>query len=315
MYICYLDESGTAVKGDQSLNFVYAGLAIPAETWKAKDSNISQIKAAHHLDGEEIHTAWILRKYVEQVKIPDFELLSHEDRRKQIETLRLQELNRLELSGKTKNKKKEMVKFYRETSPYIHLTLQERNDFIGAICDCIRSWRDARIFFYAIKKDRYDLALNNVGGIYEDAFCQVVSRFQTFLQLTSTTSPKKIHGLLVSDNNESVQTKLTKLTRHFHNMGAFWRDIPNIVETPLFVDSKQTSMIQLADIVAYALRRYFDAGDEILFNKIMPRIDRHKGKVEGGRHFTPLESCQCRICRMTSFRQSRNRKKAPQDRA
>lgn len=305
MYICYLDESGTTQKGDQSVNFVYAGLAIPANTWKEKDVAISALKAKHGLDGAEIHTAWLLRKYVEQAIITDFDKLSRNERVKTVEDLRIGELNKLDLKGDLK-KKRERMKLYRETSPYIHLTLEERRVFIKEVCECISSWDDARIFFHAIKKEKYDPTLNNVGGIYEDAFCQVITRFQNFLENISKKGPT-VCGLLVSDNNESIQGKLTKLTRSFHKMGAFWRDIPNIVETPLFVDSKQTSMIQLADVVAYSMRRYFDVGESDSFHILKPRFGRHRGKMESGRHFTPQETCQCQICSLVALQHSRKK--------
>ena len=314
MYICYLDESGTANKTDtQSINFVYAGLAIPANSWKAKDNDISTIKAAHGLDGAEIHTAWLLRKYVEQVKLPDFESLTHAERRNRVKQLRLSHLNSLDIAGKTSNKN-DVLKFYRATEPYIHLTYQERFDFIKSICYCIREWRDSRIFFHAIKKAGYDDSHSHVGGIFEDAFCQIITRFQSFLQNISHTGNEQ-YGLLVADNNQSIQIKLTTLTRGFHQRGAFWRDIPNIVETPLFVDSKQTGMIQLADVVSYSLRRYFDANEDALLSILWSRFGWHRGKMETGRHFTPQENCGCKICALVARQHIGRRASRPRPRS
>jgi len=298
MFICYLDESGTPQKGDQSANFIYAGLAIPISTWKEKDTQISAIKKRHALEGQEIHTAWILRKYVEQVKIDGFENLSHVDRATKVCELRIQELNKMDMAKDIKNKKAKL-KFHRETCQYIHLTLAERKAFIDEICSCISGWEDSRIFFHAIKKEKYDDSLHNVGGIYEDSFCQVVTRFQKFLENISNGGQQQF-GMLVSDNNDSVKEKLTKLTRNFHKLGAFWRQIPNIVETPLFVDSKQTSMIQLADVIAYFLRRYFDASEKDHFDQLALRFDKYYGKMEGGRHFTPQEKCTCDVCTLVA---------------
>jgi len=53
MYICYLDESGTEIVGSGTSHFVYLGLAIPAETWKQKDQQVSAVLAKYGLVGSE----------------------------------------------------------------------------------------------------------------------------------------------------------------------------------------------------------------------------------------------------------------------
>lgn len=47
--------------------------------------------------------------------------------------------------------------------------------------------------------------------------------------------------------------------RSFQARGTLWTDVDHIVETPFFVDSELTRMVQIADLCAYALRRYVDA--------------------------------------------------------
>src|SRR2546422_3328952 len=41
----------------------YLGLAIAAETWKAKDREVSQILTKYELTGQEVHAAWLARRY------------------------------------------------------------------------------------------------------------------------------------------------------------------------------------------------------------------------------------------------------------
>jgi hypothetical protein len=293
MHICYLDESGTPDKSDQSKHFVYAGIAIPESSWKSKDNEISAIKQKYGLSGEEIHTAWILRKYLEQVKIPNFESLTWEQRKEESKKFRLQRLSEFEVYAPSK--KKSHIKEYKETLNYVHLSLLERQNLIFDLCDLMSSWNDSRIFFSAIKKQNYDTDYTIAGGIYEDAFCQVVTRFQKYLENISTNNAIE-YGIIVADNNVTINKKLTSLARSFHKIGTFWREIPNIIETPLFVDSSQTAMVQISDIVSYAIRRFFDNGESLLFDKISPRFDRNKKVVVGGQHFTPLETCPCSFC-------------------
>ncbi len=66
MHICYVDESGTSDIPGTSSHFVLAGLAIPISEWKNSDIALNKILNKYDLARDEIHTAWILRKYIEQ---------------------------------------------------------------------------------------------------------------------------------------------------------------------------------------------------------------------------------------------------------
>lgn len=59
-----------------------------------------------------------------------------------------------------------------------------------------------------------------------------------------------------------------------------------------------TSMIQLADLIAYATRRFFENGETDLFDRFYPRFDRlpRGGPVVGIRHFTGSFECHCKVC-------------------
>ncbi|MGO9410525.1 MAG: DUF3800 domain-containing protein [Spirochaetia bacterium] len=81
----------------------------------------------------------------------------------------------------------------------------------------------------------------------------------------------------------------------FHRQGTLWRDIDNLIETPLFVNSELTSMVQIADVCAYSLRRYLENRQEKLFNLVFKRADRKDGVVVGVRHFAS-QPCNCQIC-------------------
>ena len=83
--------------------------------------------------------------------------------------------------------------------------------------------------------------------------------------------------------------------KKFHKVGTLWTKITYIIETPLFVNSELTSMIQLTDVCVYAIRRYLEKGEEGLFNEIIKRADRRGSNVVGLRHYT--DNCQCKICK------------------
>jgi hypothetical protein len=283
VYICYLDESGTPEAGATTDHFVLLGLAIPANTWKQKDAEVYALKGKYGLQDCEVHTAWMLRDYPEQRTIPGFEKLDWPSRRRAVIGVRSLNLGRL----RTKKQERELLKNYRKTAEFVHLTRAERQQVIGELADVIGSWADGRLFIEAQSK-------RHTGGSarFDFAFEQVVSRFDTFLKNSGGAN-----GLLVQDNNQTVELKLTEAMRRFHQMGTEWTKIGHVIETPLFVDSALTSMVQMADLCAYATRRYFEKGEADLFDRVKALIDsRADGTLVGIRHFTGKHRCTCEVC-------------------
>ena len=291
MYLCYVDESGVSSVPGNTSHFVLAGLSIPIWTWKACESSINVIKKKFDLEEAEIHTGWIMRKYLEQSKIKGFENLDFKQRRSEVEKIRNTELLRLQ---RTHNKDHyyQTKKNFQQTKKYVHLTFDQRRSFIEEVVKTVGDWSSARLFAECIDKIHFD-PTKSTQSIDEQAFEQVVSRFQHYLKVTE--SEKRNFGIIIHDNNETVAKKHTNLMKRFHKTGTFWTRVENIIETPLFVNSELTSMIQIADVCSYVLRRYLENKEEVLFNHIYKRADKKDGVVVGVRHFTGV-SCKCLIC-------------------
>lgn len=294
MYLCYLDESGTPDIPGNTSHYVLSGLAIPIDKWKSCDSAIEAIKKNYQLEGKEIHTGWILRSYREQSQIPDFDKLCYLERRSKVAELRKKYLLDLQKSNKS-SAYKQAKKNYRKSDDYIHLTLSQRRMLIKDIAEEIANWNDARIFAECIDKVHFNPLIAH-RSIDEQALEQIITRFQLFLKNTSFIQNCSKFGLLIHDNNETVARKHTELMKKFHSSGTFWSSIDNIIETPLFVNSELTGMIQLSDVCSYAIRRYLENQESDLFNIIFKRGDRKNGKCVGIRHFTN-EHCTCLICK------------------
>lgn len=286
MYILYMGESGTDEVSGGTGHFVLLGLAIPADEWKTADAEISQVKGRYDLLGSEIHTAWMARRYVEQESVAGFDALTSEDRRLAVQTAIRQRAGVLGVRG---NQKK--IKAYRRESqaiaPYAHLRRAERLQCVEDVAGVIAGWNNARVFAEAISKSDFRIRR---ATIYESAFEQVLTRYQAFLANVNSS------GIIVHDNNTKVAPRLHTLCQKFHANGTFYRTIPNIVETPLFVDSSLTGMIQMADVCSYALRRLLENGEDRLWNILETRVDENRGVKVGVRHYTGSRRCTCRIC-------------------
>ena len=87
------------------------------------------------------------------------------------------------------------------------------------------------------------------------------------------------------------------MARNFRSLGTQWGVVRNLAETPLFVDSRASRCVQLADHVAYAVFRRYHAGDTSYFDLIAPRFDTHENVMHGLSHKqTKDPNCMCPAC-------------------
>lgn len=293
MRIAYLDESGTPELAGGTSHFVLLAVAIDGQTWRTKDDQLEGIKARFGLEQAEVHAGWMARAYPEQDHIPGFAGMDWATRRAHVKAARdATLLKRATLRGVSSVQ--EMRKNFRKTEGFVHLTLAERRAALEAIATAVSAWDDCAIFAECADKRVFTTQSPTI-PLFEEAFQQVVTRLHRHLELRTPRS----HGLLVQDHNETVAKRLTDLMRRFHRSGTRW--IPSIhllVETPLFVDSRLTSMVQVADLAAYAVRRYLEKRETRLFDLVATRFDSKNGRWVGVRHYRGARTCDCRICTM-----------------
>ena len=248
---------------------------------------LEAIKYAYGLAEAEIHVGWMMRPYAEQQSISGFSSLTEDERRSEVRRARTAELLRLQRTNRKQYK--QTRKNYRKTEPYVHLTLQERRQAITELAELISGWGVARLFAECIDKVHFD-PVRAPRTIDEQAFEQVVSRFEHFLR-----NARQGYGLLIHDNNQTLARRHTEMMKRFLQTGTLWTQIEHVIETPMFVDSQLTNKVQLADLCAYAIRRYLENSERDLFDLVFQRADRVGGALVGVRHFTKPD-CACRIC-------------------
>lgn len=155
----------------------------------------------------------------------------------------------------------------------------------------IANTKDVRLFAVAVHK-----ASVSPEDPMERAFEQICNRFDRFLGRLHKQSNTQ-RGLIVLDET-SYETSLQGLARNFSEFGHRWGRIYNLAEVPLFVDSRATRLIQYADLIAYAVRRYYDQGDSTFFDVISGAFDASGGVVHGLSHvLASSQDCGCLVCR------------------
>lgn len=163
----------------------------------------------------------------------------------------------------------------------------------AAYCEALKilsSSSDARLFGAVIHK-----ASVSPADPMEYAFEQLSSRFDQMLGRFHKSGNTQ-RGLIVLDKS-SYETSLQKLSIEFKVDGHRWGKLHNLAEVPLFVDSKATRMIQYADLVAFALRKYYENSESKYFDIIRSKFDGEGGVIHGLTHQNlPGSGCRCPPC-------------------
>ena len=151
LHLGFIGESGTSDIPGNTSHFVPAGVSIPIWHWRQADRQINGIKSLFGLQEAEIQIVWLLRRYLEQSRIADFEQLFRDQRRaaaanaRTAHFLQLQRQNRQRACKQTK-------KNFAQTDSYVRLTLPERQSFINDVANRVFSWGFARLFAGCIDK-------------------------------------------------------------------------------------------------------------------------------------------------------------------
>ena len=119
-----------------------------------------------------------------------------------------------------------------------------------------------------------------VDEILTKSFEHVASAFDQ--QLTNLWLRRKDpqRGLVIFDRT-SYEEKLQALSSVFKHQGHSQGRLRNFCEVPLFLDSKASRLIQMADLIAYWIFRFFQGGDDRGYRLIEPHFHRDHGQAVG----------------------------------
>ncbi len=184
------------------------------------------------------------------------------------------------------------VCFSGNTAPWNKLKKEERKEVIRQVLSVVpKAYDSCNAFACAVRKATYP-GIDPVELAFED----LCKRFDMYLESVSTPDRRE-RGLIILDES-AYESSLQTLARKFRKLGTQWGGIRNIADIPLFVDSKASRLIQLADHVAYATFRRYESADTSYFDIIASRFHEIDGVLHGLAHKQqPMDpACMCPAC-------------------
>jgi hypothetical protein len=154
-------------------------------------------------------------------------------------------------------------------------------DRVAAMKDCLQygivdyKTKGVNVFAAVIEKQ----ALQGQDPV-EHAFECLTSRFDLFLKRLFTKHRDAQRGMMIFDKS-STEQRIQTLAREFKYSGHANGTTKNYAEVPVFMDSRASRLIQLADLVSFSLFRSYERGDHELLNVIRDCFDK-EGAVEHG---------------------------------
>lgn len=181
--------------------------------------------------------------------------------------------------------------FSRRKAPWKGMDRDEARGVIKAVLQSVsESYDTTAAFACAIHKASFPGR-----DPMEMAFEDLCSRFDMYLTRRQNAGDRQ-RGMIILDKS-SQETSLQHLATNFRVLGTRFGSIRNLVDVPFFVDSKMSRLVQIADHIAYAAFRRYNAADSSYFDIIAHRFDQDNGVVHGLSHLSKEErSCMCPAC-------------------
>lgn len=154
----------------------------------------------------------------------------------------------------------------------------EKDKRIAAIKDALQclanSHKSNKIFCCVIRK-----SVVTPKDPVELAFEQLASRFDYYLASLHKEGDSQ-RGIVIFDKS-TYEATIQNLATDFRKIGHTWGVIRNMAEVPLFLDSKASRLIQLADLVAYSIFRHYEHQDDQFYSIIADRVHSQNGQMYG----------------------------------
>ncbi|WP_457202285.1 DUF3800 domain-containing protein [Nocardioides sp. HB32] len=133
------------------------------------------------------------------------------------------------------------------------------------------------------------------------AYEVLLNKFDMLLKTLRVKKGLPNRGLVIHDRRVVAERDIQSWTSEWRAAAGNIGQLMNLADVPLFADSRATRLLQVADLVSYALYRRYNPTipKEPNFATIWPRFHKEKTHVHGCVHYSPSfgqGSCACEPC-------------------
>ena len=301
-------------------HFVAVGMVIPASAWADLEKRIALIKNDYGLGSTELHARAMYKKYRAQAEIARFDELGHEERRRQVARIldeygkKLASDEKQEIPGAAK-RKKDAQNRRKEIEPFTHLSWDERKECLRETLQEAATWNNAKLGMVAIERPLTRAQAEqiaegpSIGELAQRTFGTAIQLLWTHLSPQPRKPGRGLFGrrptrtlddgclmihakpetaneegcLMVHDMCEPRREEFCRCLNTLMNTVT-----PGVLvgPTPLFVDSRLSSLIHVVDVAAYAVAQYLDSGEDDLLHHLDLDVAHH----------VPQKECSCLFC-------------------
>ena len=128
-------------------------------------------------------------------------------------------------------------------------------------------------------------ALPETQDPYEYALEQMLSRFEQFIRRRYRETDMRNKGLVVIAASQ-YRERLETLARHLASEGTTWVELDNLVDIPFFTLSRNSRLLQIADLIANTVYGRYESSHAREFDRMLPKFDQDdSGRIHGLVHF------------------------------
>lgn len=171
----------------------------------------------------------------------------------------------------------------------------KRMGLLNALLTQIDQWQHENsgttIQTFAIVVDR-----NHSQSPFETAYGEFLFSFDKYLR-AGRRQGEPHNGVLVTDRGkyEHTLSAWVEIARaRYRRPAQDERRLYALAETPFFVDSRSTRLMQLADLVSYSFFRAYNSDDWSLANLLLPSMT--SASEPRLQHLTSEAACKCAAC-------------------
>jgi len=167
-----------------------------------------------------------------------------------------------------------------------HLCAESKEQFRTDILSIISQYKSIKIISVIADVNQcYQRShINSDDDLYWFAYKRLTERFQYYLQDLSREAGGKMNGIVVCDHRERRQDRRLQNMHYkmMHEQESHTSNFANILEGVFIVPSHFSTGIQLADMVAGSVYRWFASNDKRYYKQIASRVRTNpSGKAEG----------------------------------